>query len=277
MEDPENEQKVAEAHRTAIEPLWTEPLMEQIGERLPLAEQGTQLVAEARCGFIPLQLQKRLDSSIRMIALDPKRTMLDAARNRGGDEETEQIFFVPERVDAISYADGVFDASICCDGIVTAHQAEEGLGELARVTVSGGRVALAAPLGSSFQLFYDMLDEAMRAHETADRLERVENLRETLLSPVRMTAIADELGLIVEQVTELEWTVAFERGWEFLHSPLIRETFFPHWMGAVSSPNRDRVMRYMEDAIDTYWRGRTLETNVTAGFLTAAVPDGNEG
>jgi hypothetical protein len=277
MEDPENEQKVAEAHRTAVEPLWTEPLMDQIGEQLPLAPQGTQLVAEARCGFIPLQLRKRLDSSIRMIALDPKRTMLDAARNRGGDEETEQIFFVPERVDAISYADGVFDVSICCDGIVTARQAEEGLGELARVTVSGGRVALAAPLGSSFQLFYDMLDEAVRAHGMVERLERVENVRETFLSPVRMTAIADELGLIVEQVTELEWTVSFERGWEFLHSPLIRETFFPHWMGAVSSSKRDQVMRYMENALDIYWRGRTLETNVKAGFLTAAVPDDNEG
>jgi SAM-dependent methyltransferase len=273
MEDPGNEQKVAEAHRNAIEPLWTEPLIEQIGARLPLADRGTQLVAEVRCGLIPIRLRRRLDSEIRMIALDPKRAMLDEARTRGEDEETEQIFFVPERVDAISYADGVFDASICCEGILTARQAEEGLGELARVTVPGGRVAIAAPLGSSFQVFYDMLDEAMRAHGMTDRLDRVDKLRETFLSPVRMTAIADELGLGVEQVTQLEWTISFERGWEFLHSPLIRETFFPHWIGAVSSPKRDRVMRYMEDAIDTYWRGRTVETNVTAGFLTATVPE----
>ena len=271
MEDPTQEQKVAEAHREAIEPLWTEPLYDKVADRIPLATEGTQLVAEARCGYVPLKLRERLDPDIRIIALDPQRAMLDNARERGADELTEQVFFIPERVDSISYADGVFDASVCFDGIVTARQAEEGIAELDRVTVEGGRVAVACPLGSSFQLFYDLLDEALRAHDLEQRLERIDRLRSTLLSPARLTAIADELGLQVDDVIELEWDVSFDRGREFLHSPLIRETFFPHWLGLVSSPKREQVIRYVTDAIDTYFRGRSVDTNLAAGFLVGTV------
>lgn len=273
MDDPTQDQKVAEAHREAIEPLWTEPLYEKIADLIPLAEQGTQLVAEARCGYIPLKIRERLDDGVRVIALDPERVMLDHARDRDEDL-TDGIFFIPERVDAISYADGVFDASVCVDGIVTARQAEEGIAELDRVTVEGGRVAVAGPLGSSFQLFYDMLDEALRAHDLEQRLERIDRLRKTLLSPARMTAIAEEVGLEVDDVYELEWTVSFDRGREFLHAPLVRETFFPHWLGLVSSPKREQVVRYVTDAIDTYFHGRSIETNLAAGFLVGTVTEG---
>ncbi len=273
MESPANDQQVAEAHRAAIEPLWTAPVFDAIEPQLPLAERGTQLVAEVRCGYVPLALRRQLDDQIRIVALDPKRAMLDAARERGGEEATDQIFFVPERVDTISYADGVFEASVCLEGVVTARQAEEGLRELVRVTVGGGEIALAAPLASSFELFYDMLKEALRAHEMADGLGRIDELRETLLSPARLMAIADELDLEVTRATQLEWTVTFERGRDLLHSPLVRETFFPHWIGVISSPKRDRIVRYIEEAIDTYWRDRTLETEVTASCLLARAPE----
>jgi len=271
MDDPTQDHKIAQAHREAIEPLWTQPLYDTIADRIPLVTEGTQLVAEARCGYIPLKLRERLDDAIRVIALDPERAMLDDARDRGSEELTEGIFFIPERVDAISYADGVFDASVCFDGLVTARQAEEGIGELARVTVEDGKVAVAAPLGTSFQLFYDMLDEALRAHDLEHRLDRIERLRKTLLSPARLTAIAEEVGLQIEEVLELDWTVTFDRGREFLHSPLVRETFFPHWLGLVSSPKREQVVRYVTDAIDTYFHDRPIETNLAAGFLVGTL------
>lgn len=273
MEDPANEQKVVEAHRTVIEPLWTEPLFAKVEEELPLAEEGTQLIAEARCGYLPIKLRGELDDDIRVIALDPKRAMLDDARNRGEDGEIEQIFFIPERVDSISYADGVFQSSICFDGMITSRQVKEGIEELSRVTVDDGSIAVAAPFGSSFQLFYDMLDEALRAHEMSERLGRIENLRESLLSPARLLAVAEEVGLDIDTIQKLDWTVSFESGRDFLHSPLVRETFFPHWIGVVSSPKRDQIVRYIGDAIDTYWHDRPVETNVTAGFLVGRKGD----
>ena len=273
MEDPATEQQIADAHRSVVEPLWTEPLFEKVSEAVALAESGTQLVAEARCGYLPMQFRGELDEAVRLIALDPKRAMLDEARERAGEDSDQQIFYIPERVDSISYADDVFDSTVCFNGLITVRQADEGIEELARVTVPGGCVSVAVPLAASFQLFYDMLDEAFRAHEMTEKLARLDNLRDSFVRPPRMVALAEEAGLQVEEIRQLEWSVSFDTGREFLYSPLVRETFFPHWIGLISAPDRDRVMRYIGEAIDTYFDERPIETNVAAGFMVARKPD----
>jgi SAM-dependent methyltransferase len=269
MEEPANDYEQAEEHREVVEPLWTRPLLDGIADDIPLADEGTQLVAEVRAGVVAIDLVDRLEEDVRMIALDPVRAMLDAARERAGERGIDQIFFVPERVDAISYADDVFDASVCLNGFVTARQVSEGIDELARVTADGGPVAVVGALGDSFELFYDLLDEAFRAHDLEERLEKIDSLRESLISPARLVAAAHEADLEVEHVEGIEWTLTFERSSEFLHSPLVRETFFPHWTGIISSPNRDQVLRYVGDALDTYWRHRDIETDLRAGFMIA--------
>jgi len=273
MQESANDPEIAEAHRGVVEPLWTDPVLEEIGDEIPLADRGTQLVAEVRAGRPALELRDRLEDDVRMIALDSQREMLDAARERAEQQGLDQIFFVPERVDAISYADEVFDASVCLHGFVTARQIGDGMAELARVTGGGGMVAVVAALGDSFEEFYDMLEEAFRSHDLEDRIEKVESLRETLISPARMVAAAGEAGLETTEVAKLEWNIEFERAGDFLHSPLVRETFFPHWSGIVPSTDRDRVLRYVGDALDTYWRHADIETTLRAGFLTARVPD----
>lgn len=273
MDEPSNDYQIAVAHREVVERLWTEPLFGEIGDDIPLAEEGTQLVAESRCGFVALELREMLPDDVRMIALDPKRAMLDEARERAEERGIDQIFFVPERVDAISYADGVFSASVCLDGLVTARQLGVAVAELARATDAGGGVAIAAPLAESFREFYDLLEEALRARDLTERIDRIEGLRETLISPARLWAVADECRLEVEEVRTLEWPVEFEHGHEFLRSPIVRETFFPHWIGLVSSPERDNVLRHVGDAIDTYWHDRSFETKIRAGFMIARVPD----
>lgn len=269
MEEPANDYEQAQEHREVVEPLWTRPLLDEIADDIPLADEGTQLVAEVRAGSVAIELVGRLDEDVRMIALDPVRAMLDAARERAEEEGIDQIFFVPERVDAISYADDVFDASVCLNGFVTARQISEGVDELARVTDGGGAVAVGAALGDSFEFFYDLLDEAFRAHDLEERLEQIDSLRDSLISPPRLVAAAQEADLEVEHVEEIEWTLTFERSNEFLYSPLLRETFFPHWTGIISSPNRDQVLRYVGDALDTYWRHEDVETTLRAGFMVA--------
>ena len=158
--------------------------------------------------------------------------------------------------------------------MVTVRQADEGLEELGRVTVDEGPIATAFPLGSSFEIIYEMLDEALRAHQMDERLERLDELRETLLSPGRLMAIAQETSLQVDSVERVEWTLEFDRGREFLHAPIVREIFFPHWVGIVSSARRDQVMRYIAEAIDTYWKSRSFETTMSVAFMLARASSG---
>lgn len=269
MKESDNNFEQAAAHRAVVEKLWTEPVFEACKDLLPTPEQATVLVAESRCGFVPLQIVPFLSPDTRVIALDAHSSMLDVARKRAeGRDAEDRIYFVAQPVTSLSYADDVFQAGICLNGLCTGRQATEGVGELARVTAAGGKVVVAAPLATSFPEFWDMLDEALRAQQlAADVMPRVEQLQRSLIRPGQLAAAARGAGLDDIGVDKLSWQLEFEGGRDFLHSPLVRETFFPHWLGVIRSSEREPIMRYVSDAIDTYWHGKPFSTSIEAGVL----------
>lgn len=268
MNDPGNDIQTAQAHRRVVERLWTEPVYESGMPALASLDTTSVLVAEARCGYVPMKISEEISAESRIIALEPSRPMLDQARERlaGSDR---RIFFVPQRVNHLSYADDVFSLSVCLNGGVSQRQASEALSELSRVTTPGGNVVFAAPLQTAFPEFYDMLDEALRAHRLNDVLGRMYELRHAFLTPARLAGLAEQEGLRNVEVTELEWQVEFESGDDLLFSPLVRETFFPQWIGIVRSSDREPILRYISDAIDTYWHGSDFLCHVRAGVVTA--------
>ncbi|MFU8805892.1 MAG: class I SAM-dependent methyltransferase, partial [Bradymonadaceae bacterium] len=232
MNDTATDHQSTIAHRDVIERLWTEPVFERCRDYFPQGDGGNVLVAESRCGYVPMKWIELLPEDTRIMALDSSSAMLDAARQRLGEKLQRHIFFVQQRVGDLAYADGVFQAAICCNGLVTARQVEEGLSELVRVTVTGGGVAVCIPVSTSFPEFYDLLDEAMRVNNMGEALHRIDELRNTLSSPARVFDITQRLHLFEIEVRELTWDVAFTSGRDFLHSPLIQESFFPHWLGS---------------------------------------------
>ena len=260
---------VVRAHRQVVERLWTEPVLDLCQSELPLPDGTTVLSAESRCGAVVLRWLEGLPKGTRLMALDSSGPMLDEARSRIPEAEHRRIFFVQQRTNSLSYADGVFDATVCIHGMITARQAREAIQELTRVTAAGGRLVACFPLSHSFPEFYDLLDEAMRASDMKSALGRIDDLRSNLLDEGRVSRVAEENGLQDVTISELSWEVAFGSGREFLYSPLIQETFFPHWIGAIRASDREKILRYIGDAIDTYWREKTLNTTVRAALLVA--------
>lgn len=264
MNDTANEHQVAISHKEVVEQLWTAPVFESSAEHLDLPSASSLLVAESRCGYIPLRLVDMLPEDTRIIALDPSRAMLDQARQRIDEETQRRVFFVPQHVNSLSYADDVFKASVCLNGVLTLRQASEALSELSRVTAAGGTVLLGAPMGSSFEPVFDVLDEALRAHQLNDVLGRLYELPASFLTPGRLADLAESAGLHDIEVEEVTWDVVFESGQDLILSPLIRETFFPHWVGVVRSSDREPILRYVSDAIDTYWHDSEFKCEVVA-------------
>lgn len=268
MSDTDASFEQAQAYQEVVERLWVEPLFEVCRNMATASAAGTVLVAESRCGFVALELAPHLEENSRLMALDPHGAMLDVARERAERREgLESIFFVNQRVADLSYAADVFGTSLCLDGLLTARQAQEGIAELARVTAEEGALVVGVPLANCFAEFYDILDEAMRAHRLDDALPRIDRLKRSLISPGRLAGAAHEAGLEDISIEKLSWEVAFESGRDFLDSPLIRQSFFPHWIGLVRSTDREPVMRHVCDAIDTYWHARQFSTTVHAAVL----------
>ncbi len=272
MSDVATEKQTVSDHKLVVERLWTDLVFAACEPHLKHPDSGNVLVAEARCGFVPMRWVESLPTTTRVIGLDSSSAMLDSARERVGEDMKRRIFYVQQHIKKLSYAAGAFPVAMCLNGIVTTRQLQEGLGELQRVTSSGGQVVLAAPLAVSFPEFYDLLDEALRATGQAAELGRIETLQASLLSSARIVETARRLELADVEFRELSWKVAFKNGQEFLRSPLIAETFFPHWMGAVRASDRDATFRYVSHAIDTYWRDRMMNSSITAGVLIATKP-----
>jgi len=269
MTESTSEHQAASAHRSVVERLWTQPVYDAFvkGVRVPAA--SSVLVAESRCGYIPSRLIEEIPEDTRIISLDPSRAMLDQARQRVDEAAQKRIFFVPQKVNSLSYADDVFKATICTNGVSTIQQAQDALSELTRVTQMGGVIVMAAPLQTSFPEFYDILDEALRSHRLNDVLGRMYDLRTSLLTTGRLAEIAESKGLHDIEFEELTWDVAFGSGQELLASPLVRESFYPQWLGIIRSSDRDPILRYLVDAIDTYWHGDTFTCRLVCGCFKA--------
>ncbi len=264
MSEKLGEYEEAEAHVLVVEKLWIKPVMDTLLDELPEVTQGSVLVAEARTGYVPMLWSSSLPAAIRIMALDPSRTMLDAARARLDDALQRRVFFVPQPVNALSYANGVFNAALCVEGIMTRTELKEGLSELARVVEPGGKVALVVPGFDCFGVLYDMLEEALMAHQLDASAERLAALRETFIQPQDLYAFARDFGMHDLDVSRHSWHVTYESGSEAVRSPLVRQTFFGHWMSIIRSSEREPIMRYMIDALDTYFHERVLEVEVTA-------------
>jgi hypothetical protein len=116
-----------------------------------------------------------------------------------------------------------------------------------------------------------MLDEALRQHELHHVRDRLGELRESLMTSARLLRSATDNDLVGIDINEYEWEVSFDSGLDFLQSPLLRATFFPHWIGIIRSSERDTVLRYIADAIDTYWHEREFSTTVRAAMLTGSI------
>lgn len=268
MSDNEHQQVVG--HKEVVERLWTTPVFTAMQPLLQDMPGGaTVLVAESRCGYIPIQLSSILPEDTRIIALDSSRSMLDQARGRVDDVLSRRMFFIPQRLNSISYADEVFRLCICAHGVITQRQLREGLAELCRVSSPGATILLATPMLTSFPEMYDMFDEALRAHQLHDVLGRLYELKTSFINVATLHDMAEECGLHDARVEEISWEISFKSGQELLMSPLIRETFFPHWIGVIRSSDRDPILRYLADAIDTYWHRESIRCSVHAGLLNA--------
>lgn len=262
----------AVAHKNVIEALWTKPLLDAYLTNLPVPSGASVLVAEARCGYVPMRWLATLEGNTRIIALDPSRAMLDQARQRMDEVQQRRVFFVPQQVSALSYAaDDVFLASVCVNGLWTTKELEHGLKELVRVTVSEGKVVIAAPLWNCFSELYDMLHEALRVYELEDALKRIQAKRRSLIHEGDVLAAAKHMELQDIELDCLHWRVSFHSGRDLLASPLIRELFFEHWVSVIRVSDRDHVLRYVVDAIDTYFHERTLTCQMHAICLRASV------
>lgn len=117
-------------------PAWFDAFAEDLVRRLPARPVGDVLEIACGTGLVTRRLRKHLDPSVRLVASDLSKAMLDYARAKAGDAALLEF----READAckLPFADGAFGAVVCAFGFMFVPDKPAAFREARRVLKEGG-------------------------------------------------------------------------------------------------------------------------------------------
>ena len=125
-----------EYYDTCLGPIWFDPFAADLVRRLPKSPPGNVLEIGCGTGLVTRRLRRHLDPTLRLVATDLSKAMLDYARGKLG----EHIAIEWREADALKlpFEDGAFGAVVCGFGVMFMPDRQAMLNEARRVLVEGG-------------------------------------------------------------------------------------------------------------------------------------------
>lgn len=123
-------------YNDCIGPIWFDPFAADLVQRLPERPPGDVLEIACGTGLVTRRLRERLSPSLRLVATDLSKTMLDYARAKlDGRKDIEW-----READALKlpFEDNKFGAVVCGFGIMFVPDRQAALREARRVLTEGG-------------------------------------------------------------------------------------------------------------------------------------------
>ena len=222
----------------------------------------TLLIAECRTGHLVQRLSNTLPEGARLMVVDPSSEMLDLARKRLADAK-QKVFYSTQQMTKLSYADGVFHAVLCNNGLVTKGDLQLAGKELLRVLKPDGLIGLTVPLNTTFSCFPDLLREALLKLEMRDVEHSLDAYVDALLTNEQIDKSFLELGLDIIGRETIEFELEFENAEDFLFSPFVEGVFLPRWLAVCNDPDqREPLFFDIVRSINKYFKGLTFPTKV---------------
>jgi len=125
-----------EFYDSCLGPAWFDSFAVDLAERIPPRPPGDVLEIACGTGIVTRRMRERLDPSIRLVATDLSRTMLDFARAKLADRDGIEW----READAVRlpFTDGEFGAVVCAFGVMFVPDKEAAFREARRVLKPGG-------------------------------------------------------------------------------------------------------------------------------------------
>jgi SAM-dependent methyltransferase len=126
---------IPEYYDTCLGPAWFDALAIDLAQRLPVKPPGDVLEIACGTGRVTRRLRERLDPTVRLVATDLSKAMLDYAREKLGEKGIEW-----READAVKlpFGDGEFGAVVCAFGIMFVPDKKAAFSEARRVLKDGG-------------------------------------------------------------------------------------------------------------------------------------------
>lgn len=127
---------IPEYYDRCLGPAWFDAFAADLAQRLPAKPPGDVLEIACGTGLVTRRLREQLDSTVRLVATDLSKAMLDYAR--GKLSERRDIEWREADAVKLPFGDGEFGAVVCAFGVMFVPDKQAALREARRVLKEGG-------------------------------------------------------------------------------------------------------------------------------------------
>jgi len=265
--------KLARLYEQEVLPEWDERFAPFVLEAFPesFASRCTLLELGCLTGRLTTEIIRRTPPTVRLIAVEDVRDLLEKARRKIPEEDRRRVFFKKETPDRLSFADATFDGVISAC-IPPACRLDEVLAETCRLLVHDGFALLGTPLKGSFQEVLDVYREVLEKEDLVAVQEELDAHCRRLPDRLEAGRMLSRAGLVEGRIHLRQEVVRYPDGLALVGSALIRA----HCLDACLALVRDRgwregVLAGMIRALDTYFPDG-IEVTVVMGRLEATKP-----
>ncbi len=271
------EERQARAYDEEIHPLWGERFANLQLAALEASIGGAVLEVGCGAGAVTAEIVARHRGDGRVVAVDAAPAMLERARARVGSDRQLPIFFRPhDPTERLPFAEETFDLVLGGPALETVADIPATIADLVRVTVPGGRVVVAMPLGGTWGELLDLFAEVLRRPGDLKLVEgetALADYRASMPDGPALVAACERAGLVDVELETTRWELLFRSGREFFYAPLIETGPLPVWraIAAMGGDVLDIFVR-VKDAIDTDYARRPFAVSVIAGRVVGYKP-----
>lgn len=263
-------EKLARIFDSEILPAWSEPFGRLLLRDLVVPAGGQVLDVCCATGYPAVEILRGMGGSGRLIAIDSTSSLLDVARRKVQAMGAKNAFLRTESaVPRLSFADDVYDLTVCHLGLLDMPDMGAAIADFARVTRMGGEVRCTLPLAGTFTAFHELFREVLRRRGRDEAEARLDRHIARYPTVQACEAWMHAAGLDDVRVAVEPLSLGFGSAQELFRAPVIEYGFLPWWK-AVAGPGREMqdVFWELKDAVEDRIRD---QGSVTPGFEMIAV------
>ncbi len=275
--EPVRDDRLAEVFDARVVPGYWGPFARRLVESLSDRILGNARVLELGCatGTMTVELARVVPEG-RIVAVDPRRTLLDRARDRAADLSGRRVFFKAEPPGRTSFADGAFDLVAANLPFDTDADPDAVLGEMRRVAAQGATVALTVTLAGTWSTVLDVYEEVVERFEFPGAAERLAAVRARHVEPEDATRRVLLAGIDEVACDEFSFPIRFRNARELFRDDLVAAGPLRDWKAvAGDDATWERAVFHLKGALDTYFASaEAIEVPVRGAVLIGRIGEG---
>ncbi len=263
-----NPKELAFRYDLFITPEWRDRFDALINESIKIPPEVRVLDVNCGTGAHAIEIAAKMHGKGEVIGIDPSAERIAIARAKALVKKVKDVKFDQGIASGLPFDSHEFGVVIGDVSMVRAHEIEDVLAEMVRVTQPEGRVILKLTTRGSFDEFFSVYWEALHSTGMADEvwvsLEGLINERPTVADAEQM---AERSGLHkIESFTSRE-EFSYETAESFLEAPLITDSFLPDWLEIAPVESRGEVLAHLAEIIDRERSNAPFDVAVKAAVI----------